>query len=97
MKTKHKVTFLNTVCTIFKDKYLTGGVALELICPDGEPMTTATVNMPCCGLNDGEICIKNYSENEGLLEILEAANIVKATGRKIPSGFVEIPVCKLLI
>ena len=58
-KKKYYVNFLGEKCQLVKDRYNTGGLCLNLICKNGEPMATATVNMPCCGLNDGEICIKD--------------------------------------
>ena len=96
-KKKYYVNFLGEKCQLVKDRYNTGGLCLNLICKNGEPMATATVNMPCCGLNDGEICIKDYSENEGMLHSLLEAKIVQLAGRIIKSGFAEIPVVKLLI
>lgn len=37
--------------------------------------------------------IKNYSENEGLLEILQEAGIVKKIVKYVPSGYVNLPLC----
>ena len=61
------------------------------------PYAMATVNVPHAHLEEGEVLIKNYSENEGILEMLEKEGVVERTGRTVPSGFVDIPVCKLLI
>jgi hypothetical protein len=41
--------------------------------------------------------IKDYSENEGMLEALEEAGIVKFAYKDVQVGFVTIPICKLLI
>ena len=75
-----------------------GGKAIELFTDDEEmePWTMATSNLAGISLADDEVLIKTYSENEGLLEDMEEAGIVRRTGRYIPSGFVNIPVCKLL-
>ena len=43
-----------------------------------------------------EVAIKNYSENEGILKSLIKAGIVAPPHRDVPSGFVFIPICKLL-
>ena len=63
----------------------------------GEPYGTATVNIPEIPLEPTEVLIKDYSENKGMLDALERAGIVRRTGCYIRSGFVEIPVCELLV
>ncbi len=42
-----------------------------------------------------EKCLKNWSENEGMLDALVAAGVVKPTGQTVRSGFVEVSVCEL--
>lgn len=61
----------------------------------GEPIATSTVNIP--GLLEGYVAVKDYSENEGMLEALQNAGIVGPTEFLMPQGFVDIPVCKLLV
>ena len=63
----------------------------------GEPYATATVNIPEIPLEPTEVLIKDYSENAGILEALERPGIVRRTGCYVRSGFVEIPVCELLV
>ena len=93
-------------CEVIKKQYQNGRVALQLIAIaddmdndvyKGEPIAMATVNLPEVELADGEVFIKDYSENEGMLEALENAGVVKFTGQYVKSGFVIIPICKLLI
>lgn len=106
IKDNRTVNFLGINCKIIAEQYQAGGrVALQLIAAQndkdreiykGEPITTATVNIPCCNIESDEILIKNYSENEGLLEILENAGIVKSTGKYVESGWVQVPVCKYI-
>ena len=75
-------------------KYKGGNKSISLIdCTDGFPFATATVNLP--GLEKDEIAIKNYSENEGILEFLLENEIINQPHRYIGSGFVTVPVCKL--
>lgn len=74
-----------------------GRPALELICADGEPYTTASVNFSHQPLAEDEIVIKTWSENEGVLEALIKAGIVSEPVRFFHSGFVQAPVCKLLV
>lgn len=72
--------------------------AIKLIDAEtGEPIATATINLPECQLGDDEVIIKDYSENEGMLDALVKANIVEATGMMVQSGHVTCPVVKLII
>ena len=57
----------------------------------------ASVNIPEEKIGKDEIIIKNYSENEGILDILIKANIISKPIRMVETGYVEVPVCKLLI
>ena len=89
-------------CEIVKHKYSNGRTALQLVSAvdvddvyKGEPIATATVNIPEMDLKENEVIIKDYSENEGMLEALVAAGIVVPTGRFVDSGFVTCPICIL--
>jgi hypothetical protein len=44
-----------------------------------------------------EMAIKDYSENAGLLQVLIDAGVVSEPVGYVRSGFVEIPVCDLLM
>jgi len=58
-----------------------------------ETIAVATVNIP--QLITGELAIKDYSENEGMLDALIAAGIVEPPHRYYPSGFVKIPIVEV--
>jgi len=60
---------------------------------DQEVVLTATVYVE--GLNPDEVAIKDYSENEGVLNTLLANDIVEPPHRVIQSGYVNLPICKL--
>jgi len=90
------VWFAGENCTIQWGKYPNGRVAIQLMCADG-PMARATVNIPEYEPDFDEVLIKDYSENEGMLDALVKAGIVKDTGKRAFSGYVTIPVCKLLV
>jgi hypothetical protein len=78
-------------------QYTNGRVAIQLISvEDNEPYAVASVNVPDARLESDEVIIKDYSENEGMLEFLLQNNIVTLTDRKIQSGWVTMPVCKLI-
>ena len=72
-------------------QYLEGGEALRLVEGTGEPLATATVWVP--GLADDEVAIKDYSENEGMLDLALRNGWVEPPHRFVPSGYVQIPVC----
>lgn len=92
-----KVKFMRWLCTIEERRYGNGRLALELVDSKGEPVAVATVNVPGSPLADDEVFIKDYSENEGMLDSLVAAGIVERTGKSVQSGFISIPVAKLLV
>jgi hypothetical protein len=60
----------------------------------GDDVATASVWIP--GLQQGEVAIKDYSENEGMLDVMITAGIVSQPIRHEESGFAIIPVCKFL-
>lgn len=55
-----------------------------------------TVNVADGEVRDGEVAIKDYSEGEGVLAALVGAGIVSEPLRYAPSGWVKIPICKVL-
>lgn len=58
---------------------------------------TASVNLPDEDLEDDEIAVKSYSENEGMLEAMIAAGHVSEPIKWVDTRFVRIAICKLLI
>lgn len=84
-------------CIIKKHKYANNNrVALVLYTMCGQPYATLTTNVGV-DLAEDEVAVKTWSENDGILQLLMENNIVSAPLYYIPSGFVEIPICKLLI
>ncbi len=80
--------------TLERCNYLNNGLALELVETEtGEPFMMCTVNIP--NLSDGEVAIKNYSENEGVLDFLIKEGIIEPPHRFASSGYVSLPVCKV--
>lgn len=63
---------------------------------DGEPIAKATVNIAEIDVNDDEVVIKDYSENEGMLDALVSAGVIGKPVRWVNSGHAICPVCKLL-
>lgn len=63
---------------------------------DGLPIVKLTVNAPYIELGESEVIIKNYSENEGVLEDLIEMKVVEPI-KEIIVGFETCKVCKVLI
>ena len=90
-----QVNFLGYECQVKASKYHDGNTKLQLVSNQGEPVATATVIAPI-SLPANQVIIKNYSENEGMLEALVAANIVEPTGQTVPVGRTVGHICNLL-
>jgi hypothetical protein len=80
-------------------KYENGRSAIELLEMDPAygptPYMTASVNIPNVLLQDNEVLIKDYSENEGITNFLAKHNIVTPTNNWVKSGYVDVQVCVL--
>jgi hypothetical protein len=91
-------------CAIDFQRYHDGNLAIQLTCiydvpEEGlseEPWAVVTVNLPQAPQAPGEIYIKNWSENEGIEQLLKAQGIItgEPTGKWL-SGFVAVPRYKL--
>jgi hypothetical protein len=79
------------------NKYQNGQNAIQLFdMSDGFPFATASVALTNVELESDDVAIKNYSENEGILESLIAAGIISQPHSFVPSGHVNIPICKII-
>lgn len=63
--------------------YSNDRLAISFDCAEG-PYAKLTVNLPKDSLDIGEVFIKDWSENEYLVEALVDAGWIKFTGRKVP-------------
>jgi hypothetical protein len=97
--TQTKVQFKEWPCILQFDRYAKGNrLCISLLhAEEGDPVATATVNIPGEEIEDDEVIIKDYSENEGMLTALVNAGVVSVPVRYVSQGFVICPVCKLLI
>ena len=86
-------------CVVNKTQYADNKrTALQLIdAEDGLPICMATVNIPDEPLEDDEVLIKDWSENQGIYRALRTAGIVGDPLGFVPTGYVEAINCKLLI
>lgn len=88
---------------VYKNEYSSGGIALDLwhLATDGddsydESLARATVRVD--GLEPDELAIKDYGENEGMLNALVEAGIIHPPHRQLrlrTSHVQSVPICKL--
>jgi hypothetical protein len=77
-------------------KYTNGQHRMDFIdIEDGFPVLVASVSIQE-NISSDEIAIKDYSENEGVLKFLMEKGIVSSPLKYFNSGFVRIPLCKLM-
>lgn len=62
-----------------------------------ESVAVATVDVPEVSLGVGEVLIKDYSENAGILAALEAAGIIESRGLRLGADFASLDICRLLV
>lgn len=62
-----------------------------------ESIAICTTNLPEVPLGPGEIILKSYAENTGMLESLMEQGIVSAPVRFAQTGYVQVPIVQLLI
>jgi hypothetical protein len=91
-----KVTLFGEELIMELHHFNNGRIALLLVDDYGEPYTKININIPEMPLDDDEIVVKNYGENKGILEQLIAQGIVTDTGKRVQTGYVKSPVCKLV-
>ena len=78
------------------ETYQDGEIRIQLYdSSDGTPYATATARVGE-KLDSGEVAIKSWSENEGILEFLVHNKIVKEPHRFVESGYVKVPICELI-
>jgi len=88
------VKFLGEELTPVIRRYANGQNAIQLVDRDGMPFMTASVAHDVV-IGDDEVIIKNYSENEGIMEALIEAGIIKNPFCVIPVNFVKLYVAAL--
>jgi hypothetical protein len=91
------VKFLQYNCKVCITRYSNDKIAIQLFdVEDNSTVATASINLPHIELEKDEVIIKDYSENEGLLQVLLDAKIVETTGKSINVGYVKVQICKLI-
>lgn len=81
---------------LVKRAYSNGNVAIQAIdAEDGQPIAVLSTNTGD-KVDKEYVAIKDYSENTGALSSLKEAGVVSDPEYFLKSGYVTIPVCKLL-
>ena len=92
------VRFKQWDCLLNLDHYASGGAtAIELIdAQTKEPIARATVNITEWTPPGPEYTlIKDWSENEGMIDCLLLHNVIALTGQVIRTGYVHAPIVKI--
>lgn len=76
-------------------QYQNKRMALRLISPEGEPISSITVNLPDAPMSADEVAIKDHSENEGMLAWLRTTGLVEQVTSWYPTGWVKCPIVRL--
>lgn len=99
MRTAIQLQFHQWLCTLEVHHYQVGDrLALRLLdATTGAPVAMATLNNPAIDLDPDELLIKDYSENEGMLDTLLAAALVHPPHRYAISGYAQVPVVRLTV
>jgi|688.fasta_scaffold963504_1 hypothetical protein len=97
MSTVHlDAPYINGEAVIKRATYPNGSTALLLESTTGESLAVATVALDVLP-DDGNVFIKSWSENEGLLDSLQRAGVVGPVIRSVPTGFVSAQEVKVLV
>ena len=78
-------------------KYISNNrLSITLNDSDGWPILIATVNISNTKLDYNEVAIKNWGENQNVLELLIDDNIITPPHRYVKSGYVDVPICYIV-
>ncbi len=90
-----KMQFKNWKCHVVPSFYANGRKALMLH-EDGSLCATATVNVVAHSCEDNCVYIKDYSENEGMVDALVESGLIKPQAvHFVSSGYVTIGMYEL--
>src|SRR6185369_17090904 len=92
-----QVKFMKTKCNVVFGKYADGATSIRLFDEKGEPFCTATVSLEHAVPGDGYVFIKDWSENEGVLNALIDAKVITGALDRYPAGYAAADLCRLLV
>ena len=95
------VQFKDWRCRLYLASYSDGNTALSMYdTEDGSAIACVSLNLvpvePELLEDRALIYLKDYSENEGMLDLLIAEGIVERTGRYRQSGYIEAPLVRII-
>ena len=97
------VKFKQWTCDVQLGRYNNKRLAIQLVSAVenikediymGAPIATATVNMPDIAINNNQIIIKSYSENEGMVSALQKAGYISENVQSVNIGFVDVHIAE---
>jgi hypothetical protein len=89
-----EITINNEELTLIVSRYVNPqNICLRLVTRDTIPCAHVSRN-PATLLPEGHVAIKNWSENEGLMEALIEAGVLELTEFEVPIGLRFAPICK---
>lgn len=92
------IKFKKWDCYLWFGQYENGRTAIALKeHVTHEIIAKATVNIDEFQLPPGDVLIKNWSENEGMVDALIDAGIIDHPHATVATGHVDADLCKLLI
>ena len=93
-ETGKQVTINGAICDVYVGRYVEGKNAAIVLMENYTPYCTATVN-PSFTLANDEVVIKDWSENEGVLDALTSAGIVDVPHTPVQMGHTQGYVCRM--
>lgn len=92
------IRFKEWTCIMDVGVYPSGRLGIKLIdAVTGDLVCSATADVPDARIGAGEVIVKDCSECSGVLAALVNAGVVEPTGCVVNSGFVTLPICRLLL
>ncbi len=90
--------YVHAPADLRKGRYGDGSIALQATSEYGEPLCKPTVCLIDYGEKPaaGNVFVRDYGENEGMLKALQDAGIIGTTVREVPYGFVTAYECPLI-
>lgn len=95
-KYKKQLVGEGTVLNLFLTKYVepeNNALILENL--DGSPWATASINIGLKTISEDLVFIKDYSENEGIFDLLKDNGVVKELVGICRSEYVDVPVIRI--
>jgi len=70
-------------------RYAGKRMRIDLVTSDNVPYATLTTNIPEQELEDREVIIKSWAENDDICQVVKRTGLFKDTGKRVPGSFVQ--------